>query len=419
VKPETIRRIDRFAGKPLCFALTCIRRLKDGARRTSETTPPIETVLFIKFIEQGATVLAYHAVSEAIARFGRSKVFFAVFEENREILDVLDLLPEENIYSIRSGKPHVFLRDWVRTIRLIRRRGIDATVDLEFFTRAPAVFSYLTRAPVRTGLHRFTGELPYRGDLMTHRVQYNPYLHVSALYTLLVRALQADPAEEPLLKEPLETRTMDIPTFKPTPEEARKVKERIRELNGGEVAGPILLLNPNASDMLPLRKWPSERFVELGRKVLQNHEEVTVIITGAPSEREAAEEIARDIGNQRVFSMAGKTTLRELIVLYTLADVLVTNDSGPSHFSALTPIEAVVLFGPETPELYGVRRSKTHIVWAGLACSPCVNVFNHRFSPCTNNRCMQAITVDEVYEKVSVGLNRGRKMRPQLHSSLK
>jgi ADP-heptose:LPS heptosyltransferase len=33
-------------------------------------------------------------------------------------------------------------------------------------------------------------------------------------------------------------------------------------------------------------------------------------------------------------------TLRDLLVLYTLADVLVTNDSGPGHFSSLTPIRA-------------------------------------------------------------------------------
>jgi ADP-heptose:LPS heptosyltransferase len=403
VKPETIRRIDRFVGKPLCFACTLLRRLKD---RGPEKPVSVQSVLFIKFIEQGATVLAYPAISEAISKFGRSRVFFAVFQENREILDILGILPEENVFSIRSQKPLIFLKDWVHIIRSVRKRGIDATVDLEFFTRAPAVFAFLTRAPVRVGLHRFTGELPYRGDLMTHRVQYNPYLHVSELYTLLVRALQTDASEEPLLKEPVGSVPMKLPRFKPAPGEVGTMRERVRKLNGGERTGPIVLLNPNASDMLPLRKWPSDRFVELGRKILRNDKAVTVIITGAPSEQRAAEEIARDIGSRRVFSMAGKTTLRELVVLYTIADVLVTNDSGPSHFSSLTPIDSVVLFGPETPELYGVRRPRTHILWAGLACSPCVNVFNHRFSPCTNNRCMQAITVDEVYEVVSKCLKR-------------
>ena len=56
--------------------------------------------------------------------------------------------------------------------------------------------------------------------------------------------------------------------------------------------------------------------------------------------------------------LAGKTTLRQLLVLYTLAEVLVTNDSGPAHFATLTRIRVVMLFGPETPELFAARTSR-------------------------------------------------------------
>jgi ADP-heptose:LPS heptosyltransferase len=404
VKPETIRKLDLHLGKLLCFMLTCLRRPRPVRRGGGAAPEKIRKILFIKFIEQGATVLAYNALRESIELFGRENVYFAVFEENREILDILDTLPAENIFAIRSGKPLSFFHDFFETVLKIRRIGIDATVDLEFFTRAPAVFAYLTRIPIRVGLHRFTSELPYRGDLMTHRVQYNPYLHVSEQYTLLVRALTADPRELPLLKEPVSAKTGRSPAFTPNRNEIEDVKRKIQDAFGMKVTGPIVLLNPNASDMLPLRKWPSERFVELGRKILRNHVKSVILITGAPSECVAAEGIAREIGKKRAASMAGRTTLRELIVLYTLADVLVTNDSGPSHFASLTGIVTVVLFGPETPKLYGVERPTTHVLWAGLACSPCVNVFNHRFSPCKNNRCMQAITVDEVYEKVEHSL---------------
>ena len=103
-------------------------------------------------------------------------------------------------------------------------------------------------------------------------------------------------------------------------------------------------------------------------------------------------------------SFAGKTSLRELLTLYSVADVLVTNDSGPGHFASLTPVHAVVLFGPETPRLFGSLAPATTIIWKELACSPCVSVFNHRLSPCRNNVCMQAITVDEVFEAVERGL---------------
>ena len=108
----------------------------------------------------------------------------------------------------------------------------------------------------------------------------------------------------------------------------------------------------------------------------------------------------RRIGSHRCVSFAGKTTLRQLIVLYTLADVLVTNDSGPAHFATLTPVHVVTLFGPETPKLFAARTPRNTVLWAGIACSPCVSAYNNRLSPCRDNRCMQAITVDQVFEAV-------------------
>ena len=80
--------------------------------------------------------------------------------------------------------------------------------------------------------------------------------------------------------------------------------------------------------------------------------------------------------------------------------MLVTNDSGPAHFASLTPIEVVVLFGPETPRLFAAPSPRTHPFWAGLACSPCINAFNDRRSPCPDNVCMQRIAVDQVLGRV-------------------
>ena len=89
------------------------------------------------------------------------------------------------------------------------------------------------------------------------------------------------------------------------------------------------------------------------------------------------------------------------MTLYGLAEVLVTNDSGPAHFATLTPIRVVTLFGPETPALFAARTPRTTVLWAGIVCSPCVNAYNNRQSVCRNNLCMQAITVGDVFEKVS------------------
>ena len=116
---------------------------------------------------------------------------------------------------------------------------------------------------------------------------------------------------------------------------------------------------------------------------------------------QTAKKILTDFRADRIIQFAGKTTLRQLLVLYRRSEVLVTNDSGPAHFASLTPIHVVTLFGPETPALFGARSPNATALWAGIACSPCVNAYNNRQSVCRNNLCMQAITVDEVFETVA------------------
>jgi ADP-heptose:LPS heptosyltransferase len=235
---------------------------------------------------------------------------------------------------------------------------------------------------------------------MTHKVQHNPYLHVSKAYLSLVEVLVAETMELPFYKRSADSLLVETPVFIPTDDEVELAKSLLEKKLGRETSLPIILLNPNASDMLPLRRWPTERFVTLGKKLLEEKPDAVLVLTGAPSEKRACEKIRKEFSDDRVISVAGLTSLRELIVLYSLSKVLITNDSGPGHFASLTRIDTLVLFGPETPELFGPMGEQIHVIWKKLACSPCVNAFNHRFSPCKDNLCMQEITVDEVFNKV-------------------
>lgn len=405
MRATTIRALDYWLGVPGCALLTLVRRLlpdRDSRPRR---------ILFLKFIEQGATVLAQDAIARATRAVGRDHIFFCVFESNRAILDVLDSVPAANIISLRDRSLTAFAADFLGALATARRRGIDTVIDMEFFSRASAIFAFLSGASTRVGLHRFTGELPYRGDLMTHRIQYLPHLHISQQYSILVEASLHDPHDEPLLKIPLEniraTAPATAPAFVATPAALRQMRQRI----AADGSAPIVVLNPNASDLLPLRKWQTAKFADLARRILDAYPQAKIVLTGGPSERAAAEQLCADIASPRVASMAGDTSLTELLTLYSVADVLVTNDSGPGHFSSLTPVHAIVLFGPETPRLFGPLSESSTVIWKELACSPCVSVFNHRLSPCRNNVCMQAITVDEVFDAVKAALS-DRAARP-------
>ncbi len=394
---DTMRLIDRWLGVPTCALLTVARRASDllrGRHRELEPGP----ILFIKLAEQGSTVLAASAIQAAVSRVGRENVLFLCFEENRFILDAMDLVPRENVITIRAdGLVGTVLRT-ARTLLDLRRRRIDAAIDLEFFARSTAAIAYLSGASRRIGLHAGPDEGPWRGDLLTHRLRYTPHLHTSRLFRLQVEALDADSRALPTFDLVPPEADEPIPPIVAADEESATVRAILDDIAGVDTtrAGPLVLLNANCSDLLPLRAWPRERYVDLARLLLDHDPSLRIGFTGAPAEAPGAEALVREIDDDRCFLLAGRTTLRQLIVLYGLADLLVTNDSGPAHFASLTSIDVVTLFGPEHPKLFAARGPRNHVLYARLACSPCVSALNNRTTSCTDNRCMQAISVEDV-----------------------
>jgi ADP-heptose:LPS heptosyltransferase len=395
---SALQRTDRWVGGPLCAILTLLRKIFGSKKPTKPRH--VGRILFVKFAEQGSTILAYPAIRRAIDMVGRENVYFVVFQDNRFILDAMDIIPEENVVTIATHSPLGLGLSALRAVLQVRKIGIDAVVDMEFLTRFSAILTFITGAKSRVGFHTFFGDGPYRGDLMTHRLLYNPHLHTSQMFEAMVEALNRDPSVLPTF-DFTPSPNQPLARFRPKPSEVAEVNALLQRENPRIGSAPLILLNPNASDLLPLRRWPSSRYVELAQRLLERYPDLFIGFTGAPAEAAPNNQLADEVGSSRVITLAGKTTLRQLLVLYTRSAILVTNDSGPAHFASMTPISVVALFGPETPVLFSARSPNATALWAGIACSPCVNAYNNRQSICRNNLCMQAITVDNVFEKVT------------------
>lgn len=175
----------------------------------------------------------------------------------------------------------------------------------------------------------------------------------------------------------------------------------------GEIAGKrLVLINANASDLLPQRRWSAENFCALIQLILDYRENVLVLLTGTPNERPEMEALRQCLNSERCLNFAGDIEFLELPALYALSALMVTNDSGPAHFAAVTPLPTFVLFGPETPTLYSPLGNATPI-FAGLHCSPCVSAWNHRRSPCQDNKCLQVISPQAVFDLIKPVLEQG------------
>ena len=101
MKVARMRLIDRWLGVPVCFLLTVVRRLL--GRRPPEQGFALRRILFVKLAEQGSTVLAKAALDRAVGKVGRDNVFFLLFAENRPILDLMGVIPAQNVIAINAS----------------------------------------------------------------------------------------------------------------------------------------------------------------------------------------------------------------------------------------------------------------------------------------------------------------------------
>jgi ADP-heptose:LPS heptosyltransferase len=405
MKIDTMRKVDYFAGIPLCFLATLLIRLIGLFAGRSFQRP--RKVLFIELSEMGSAILADPAMRK-MRREGNAELYFVIFKSNAASLRLLNTIPETHVFTIRADGLLNLAVDSLRFLFWTRRRRIDTVIDLELFSRYTALLTGLSGAANRIGFHAFHNEGLYRGDMLTRRVAYNPHQHIAKNFIALVNAALADREERPFSKTLIDDSEVRLARAEVSESAIATVRDRVRAEYPpyDRMRHRIVLINPNASDLLPQRRWMPDYFVAVMRGWLASGEDLLVLITGAPVERNEAEELKQQVGHERCVNFAGRLSLQELPALYQIAEIMLTNDSGPGHFSAVTDLRTFVIFGPETPQLYGSLGNSTPI-YAGLACSPCVSAANHRKTPCTDNVCLQVIKPEAVLERLREALKEG------------
>jgi lipopolysaccharide heptosyltransferase II len=121
------------------------------------------------------------------------------------------------------------------------------------------------------------------------------------------------------------------------------------------------------------------------------------IVIGSKSDMEIAQEVVQASAGKAI-SMAGCTSLSELIELMRHAKVVISNDSGPMHIAAGFDVPVVAIFGPTSPVRTGPYGKGHIIIKSDLECAPCFK------KKCGDVKCMRGITAEQVYERIKNSL---------------
>lgn len=396
---DLMRKIDRYVGVPICFGLSSINWLGRPFKRKKPSK--IKRVLFLQISEMGSTIMANESIEYVKKKHPDAEIYYLIFKEMQDSIRLLNVIPPENIITIRGNSAFGFVIDVIKTVVKLRAKKIDVSFDLELFSRVSAILSYMIGAKYNVGFYKHDMEGLYRGRFQTHKVWYNPHQHISLNFLSLVNALDAPAGETPLLKKTFGIDRVKAPAIKSTAAEKDAIFAKLQGINPKiSKKHKIVVLNPNASNLIPIRRWPLRNYVALAEKLLED-KKVFLVITGMDYEKPDADAIIKHVGNERCINLAGKTrNIKELVDLYNISDLLITNDSGPAHFASCTQIKILAFYGPETPAVYGPLSRNCITMYSKYSCSPCVSAYNHRKTPCRDNKCLQAIAVDDACREI-------------------
>lgn len=398
---NAMRTIDKWVGVPLCFLASLLSRIRN-IFSTKKRIPNTSRTLFIELSEMGSAVIVDPAMRK-LRRETNAELFFAIFKDNAKSLEILNTIPGENIFKMNSSNLVALMFSVFRFMGWCRKKKITCVIDLELFSRFTALLTFVSGARSRIGFASFHDEGLYRGSLVNFPVRYNAHVHIAVNFVSLVnRAMNK--FENPYATVALEEGDLDLQRADIHPSQVAKVRGKIKELYPAWRHEKVVLFNVNASDMLPQRRWQQENFANVAQQLLNTFQNIIIVATGAPSERKYVQKVIDMTGNPRFINSAGVFKFNELVPLYSLSTFMLTNDSGPAHFASVTPLKVFVLFGPETPALYGPLGGNAEPFYLKLPCSPCVSAANHRKTTCETRPCITTISPVWVGERLTAYL---------------
>jgi len=234
------------------------------------------------------------------------------------------------------------------SVQWMRAQNFDLVIDLQCLARSGA-FAWLANGKTLVGLDEIREGARGFYDIAVRRASW--HTHAVDWYLAVAKAIGLDPG-----------RAVDwLPENRAVAAEVRR-KWRI---DGAR----WVVLCPGAR--WENKMWPLKSFVELSHRLLQEHADLKLVVIGGREDMGRGR-VLHSADPDRVLDLTGCTSLTEMVEWIRLAEVTVTNDTGPMHVAAALKKPVVAIFGPTAPERTGPYGQIDRVLRASLPCIPCL-----------------------------------------------
>ena len=248
----------------------------------------------------------------------------------------------------------------ISTINRIRKERYDIAIDLLYdYKLKPAILTFLTKAPIRVGF-----SWGFRELFFTHAVKKINQINKN-IVDLNLELLK-------LLNVPIRVTTPKINI-------ERKVSDN-----------KFVAIHPGG--YYKSQRWDVTRFSLLAKRILEELKE-KVIVIGSGEEKGLVDYIVSNVNNENIKRVLPKD-IKELVELLSNSKLLICNNSGPLHLANALGIPTISTMGPTDPVLWWPKGDNNIVIRKDVECSPC------SLGECKNHKCMDLITVDEMFNAV-------------------
>ncbi|MGZ5581442.1 MAG: lipopolysaccharide heptosyltransferase II [Methylobacter sp.] len=154
----------------------------------------------------------------------------------------------------------------------------------------------------------------------------------------------------------------------------------------------VLALCPGA-EYGPAKRWPPEHYAEVARRKIADGWQVWLF--GSEKDKNDAEQINQAVDGACT-DFTGRTSLAEAVDLMSLADAVVSNDSGLMHVAAALDKKVIAVYGSSDPGFTPPLNDKARIITLKLDCSPCFK----RECPLGHTQCLAGIAPEQVLNAI-------------------
>jgi lipopolysaccharide heptosyltransferase I len=338
-------------------------------------------ILIVKLSAIGDVIQTLPMLAAMRREFPEAKIDWVVEEEAADLLvghPGIDRLMVSRRKSWlrnfrRRGTGWAAMRELFRFIQELRETEYDWVIDNHGVLKS-GILVGLSRGKRKIG-YRAAAGIATEGNYLFTRERYRPLpleRHALERYLDLVRQLGV----------PTEGISLEYPV-------AAAEAERVRRLLDSRGFGgrPLAVIHPRAK--WDTKQWAPERFSELAERLAAEGSQV--VFTGSPGD---AADVERILGRIRpsasILNLTGQTDLRKLAALFSLADLVITPDTGPMHLAAAVKAPLVAIFGPTAPWRTGPYGAGHAVLRKELPCSPCFR------KNCPTRECLDQLTVEDV-----------------------